>query len=204
MLQFSIYWKVIALPFRSRREHWTPPLEAVLCSWHFPEGRERGPSRFNWNVNKLFSHPDISFSRYIVLRVCVSWFLNHIKRVVLVSYRKRQKAVTTSQLKLLCRWNSTLWKRLTCRSRWTMTWLVHLRPILRLYCHSLATKVWKSKCQNSGSIAFEAILWRLVYGHWPLFAGHHLHHCQIFIYVHVYFQYCSPITYTRRAIKVAS
>lgn len=43
-----------------RRDNWEPTPHSTVCSWHFPEGREKGPTRFAWNKEKLFSQfPEI-------------------------------------------------------------------------------------------------------------------------------------------------
>ncbi|XP_029973075.1 uncharacterized protein LOC115406934 [Salarias fasciatus] len=37
-----------------RRDNFTPNHNARVCSWHFPQGKAAGPSRFAWNEGKLF------------------------------------------------------------------------------------------------------------------------------------------------------
>jgi len=35
-----------------RRENWEPTTSSRICSLHFPDGWENGPTRFAWNVGK--------------------------------------------------------------------------------------------------------------------------------------------------------
>lgn len=41
-----------------RRQDWEPKQHSRVCSWHFPEGREKPPSLFEWNIKKQFNFPD--------------------------------------------------------------------------------------------------------------------------------------------------
>ncbi|XP_076842474.1 uncharacterized protein LOC143487050 [Brachyhypopomus gauderio] len=41
-----------------RRENFTPNCNSRVCSWHFPNGKAAGPSRFAWNQGKAFHFPD--------------------------------------------------------------------------------------------------------------------------------------------------
>ncbi|XP_051511852.1 transcription factor E2F6 isoform X1 [Myxocyprinus asiaticus] len=41
-----------------RRENFTPNCNSRVCSWHFPNGKAAGPSRFAWNEGKTFQFPD--------------------------------------------------------------------------------------------------------------------------------------------------
>ena len=50
-----IDFKWINLYTRCRRANWLPTAKARVCSWHFPEGWEAGPTRFAWNENKRFT-----------------------------------------------------------------------------------------------------------------------------------------------------
>ncbi|XDV13745.1 hypothetical protein PO909_002088 [Leuciscus waleckii] len=40
-----------------RRENYTPNCNSRVCSWHFPNGKAAGPSRFAWNEGKTFQFP---------------------------------------------------------------------------------------------------------------------------------------------------
>eukprot|EP00057_Strongylocentrotus_purpuratus_P023013 XP_011677487.1 PREDICTED: THAP domain-containing protein 4-like [Strongylocentrotus purpuratus] len=35
-----------------RRDNFTPTANTRVCSWHFPDGFEAGPTRFHWNVSE--------------------------------------------------------------------------------------------------------------------------------------------------------
>jgi hypothetical protein len=37
-----------------RRKDFVWTMNSVICSWHFPHGKEDGPSRFHWNERKDF------------------------------------------------------------------------------------------------------------------------------------------------------
>ncbi|KAK0144261.1 hypothetical protein N1851_017374 [Merluccius polli] len=39
------------------REDFTPNCNSRVCSWHFPDGKAAGPSRFEWNEGKAFPNP---------------------------------------------------------------------------------------------------------------------------------------------------
>ncbi|XP_026021776.1 uncharacterized protein LOC113021362 [Astatotilapia calliptera] len=41
-----------------RRENFTPNCNSRVCSWHFPQGKAAGPTRFAWNDGKSFQFPD--------------------------------------------------------------------------------------------------------------------------------------------------
>ncbi|XP_030293373.1 uncharacterized protein LOC115593829 [Sparus aurata] len=41
-----------------RRENFTPNCNSRVCSWHFPNGKAAGPSRFAWNEGKILQYPD--------------------------------------------------------------------------------------------------------------------------------------------------
>ncbi|KAM7393536.1 hypothetical protein PAMP_020399 [Pampus punctatissimus] len=41
-----------------RRENFTPNCNSRVCSWHFPNGKAAGPSRFAWNTAKTFQIPE--------------------------------------------------------------------------------------------------------------------------------------------------
>ncbi|XP_072564765.1 uncharacterized protein [Paramormyrops kingsleyae] len=41
-----------------RRENFTPNCNSRVCSWHFPDGKAAGPTRFAWNEQKNFKVPD--------------------------------------------------------------------------------------------------------------------------------------------------
>ncbi|XP_076873806.1 uncharacterized protein LOC143523303 [Brachyhypopomus gauderio] len=41
-----------------RRENFTPNCNSRVCSWHFPNCKAAGPSRFAWNQGKAFHFPD--------------------------------------------------------------------------------------------------------------------------------------------------
>ncbi|KAG5844299.1 hypothetical protein ANANG_G00160970 [Anguilla anguilla] len=42
----------------SRGENFTPNCDSRVCSWHCPNGKAAGPSRFAWNEGKIFQFPD--------------------------------------------------------------------------------------------------------------------------------------------------
>ncbi|XP_056107700.1 uncharacterized protein LOC130085767 [Rhinichthys klamathensis goyatoka] len=41
-----------------RRENFIPNCNSRVCSWHFPNGKAAGPSRFAWNEGKTFQFPE--------------------------------------------------------------------------------------------------------------------------------------------------
>lgn len=41
-----------------RRDDFTPNCNSRVCSWHFPNGKAAGPTRFAWNEGKTFQFPD--------------------------------------------------------------------------------------------------------------------------------------------------
>ncbi|NP_001373707.1 uncharacterized protein LOC798124 [Danio rerio] len=41
-----------------RRKNFYPNCNSRVCSWHFPNGKAAGPSRFAWNEAKVFQFPD--------------------------------------------------------------------------------------------------------------------------------------------------
>ncbi|KAM7418337.1 hypothetical protein PAMA_015794 [Pampus argenteus] len=41
-----------------RRENFTPNCNSRVCSWHFPNGKAAGPSRFAWNTGKTLQIPE--------------------------------------------------------------------------------------------------------------------------------------------------
>uniref|UniRef100_A0A3Q0SQK6 THAP-type domain-containing protein n=1 Tax=Amphilophus citrinellus TaxID=61819 RepID=A0A3Q0SQK6_AMPCI len=44
--------------FKHRRENFTPNCNSRVCSWHFPKGKDAGPTRFAWNEGKPSQFPD--------------------------------------------------------------------------------------------------------------------------------------------------